>query len=60
MNPHEKEDMNYFRKRSPLINELDESGSGPWVYKVKVLKNHKQKRCSDELSSLPKWLLLKS
>ncbi len=36
--PHDKADMDYFRDRSTLINELDESGSGPWVYKIKVLR----------------------
>jgi cyclopropane fatty-acyl-phospholipid synthase-like methyltransferase len=36
--PHDKADMDYFRERSTLINELDESGSGPWVYKIKVLR----------------------
>jgi cyclopropane fatty-acyl-phospholipid synthase-like methyltransferase len=42
--PHDKADMDYFRERSTLINELDESGSGPWAYKTKVLKKHKQMR----------------
>jgi cyclopropane fatty-acyl-phospholipid synthase-like methyltransferase len=28
-----KADMDYFRDRSTLINEFDESGSGPWAYK---------------------------
>jgi cyclopropane fatty-acyl-phospholipid synthase-like methyltransferase len=36
--PHDKADMDYFGQRSTLINELDESGSGPWPYKIKVLK----------------------
>ncbi len=36
--PHEKADMNYFREHATLINELDEGGSGRWVYKVKVLR----------------------
>jgi cyclopropane fatty-acyl-phospholipid synthase-like methyltransferase len=36
--PQDKADMDYFRQRSTLINELDESGSGPWAYKIKVLK----------------------
>ena len=36
--PHCKADMDYFRERSTLINELDESGSGPWAYEIKVLK----------------------
>jgi len=34
--PH-KADMDYFRQGSTLINELDESGSGPWAYKIRVL-----------------------
>jgi SAM-dependent methyltransferase len=42
--PHDKADMNYFRERSTLIIELDESVSGPWAYRIKVLKKHKQKR----------------
>jgi SAM-dependent methyltransferase len=33
-----KADMDYFRDRLTLINELDESGSGPWTYKIKVLR----------------------
>ena len=36
--PHEKADEDYFRERSTLINELDQRGSGPWVYKIKVLR----------------------
>jgi cyclopropane fatty-acyl-phospholipid synthase-like methyltransferase len=36
--PHGKADMDYFRQRSTLINELDESGSRPPAYKIKVLK----------------------
>jgi cyclopropane fatty-acyl-phospholipid synthase-like methyltransferase len=42
--PRDKADMDYFRKRSTLIKELDESGSGPWAYKIKVLRKHKQMR----------------
>ncbi len=34
--PHGKADMDYFRDRATLINELDEGGSGPWAYKIKV------------------------
>jgi len=36
--PHGKADMDYFLERSTLINELDESGFGPWDYKIKVLR----------------------
>jgi cyclopropane fatty-acyl-phospholipid synthase-like methyltransferase len=36
--PHGKADMDYLRQHSTLINELDESGSGPWAYKIKVLR----------------------
>lgn len=36
--PHGKADMDYFRERSTLIDGLDESGLGPWDYKVKVLR----------------------
>jgi cyclopropane fatty-acyl-phospholipid synthase-like methyltransferase len=36
--PRGKADMDYFRQRSTLINELDQSGSGPWPYKIKVLR----------------------
>jgi len=36
--PHGKADMDYLRERSKLINELDESGLGPWDYKIKVLR----------------------
>jgi SAM-dependent methyltransferase len=40
--PHDKADMDYLRERSTLMNELDESGPGPWAYKIKVFKKHKQ------------------
>ena len=36
--PHGKADMDYFRERLTLINESDEGGSGPWAYKIKVLR----------------------
>jgi cyclopropane fatty-acyl-phospholipid synthase-like methyltransferase len=36
--PHAKADMDYFRERSIVINELDQNGSGPWAYKIKVLR----------------------
>lgn len=39
---HDQADMDYFRKRSTLINELDESGSVPWAYKIKVLRKAKK------------------
>lgn len=35
---HEKADADYFRERSTLINDLDEGSSGPWAYKLKVLR----------------------
>jgi cyclopropane fatty-acyl-phospholipid synthase-like methyltransferase len=35
---HGKADMDYFRERSTLINELDEGGSRHWAYKIKVLR----------------------
>lgn len=28
--------MDYFRQRSTLIKELDESGSGAWAYRMRV------------------------
>jgi hypothetical protein len=36
--PHDTADMDYFRERSTLMNDLDESGSGPWAYKIKILR----------------------
>lgn len=36
--PHGKADMDYFRERSTLINELDQGGSGRWHYQIKVLR----------------------
>jgi cyclopropane fatty-acyl-phospholipid synthase-like methyltransferase len=36
--PYGKADMNYFGGRSTLINELDESGSEAWAYKIRVLR----------------------
>ncbi len=36
--PHAKADMDYFRERSTLINELDQGGSGRWHYQIKVLR----------------------
>ncbi len=39
--PHDKADMDYLRERSTLIREIDRSGSGPWAYKIKVLKKSK-------------------
>jgi cyclopropane fatty-acyl-phospholipid synthase-like methyltransferase len=36
--PHAKADMDYFRERSRLVNELDQSGSGRWNYQIKVLR----------------------
>lgn len=37
----DKADMKYFRERSTLVNEADESGSGPWAYTIKVLQKDK-------------------
>lgn len=39
--PHENADMDYFRERATLVSELDEGGSGRWVYKIKVLRKDK-------------------
>jgi cyclopropane fatty-acyl-phospholipid synthase-like methyltransferase len=36
--PHDKDDMDYFGELSTPVNELDESDSGPWPYKIKVLR----------------------
>ena len=36
--PHGKDDMDYFRERSTLRNELDQGGSGRWHYQIKVLR----------------------
>jgi SAM-dependent methyltransferase len=36
--PDDKADLKYFRECSVLINESDESGSGPWKYKIRVLQ----------------------
>jgi cyclopropane fatty-acyl-phospholipid synthase-like methyltransferase len=33
-----KADMDYFRERSTLINELKDGSFGPWEYKIKVLR----------------------
>jgi cyclopropane fatty-acyl-phospholipid synthase-like methyltransferase len=35
---HAKADMDYFRERSTLIDELDQGGSGRWQYQIKVLR----------------------
>ena len=35
---HGKVDMDYFRERSTLIDELDQGGSGRWQYRIKVLR----------------------
>lgn len=35
---HDEADMAYFRRRSALVDGLDESGAGPSEYKIKVLK----------------------
>lgn len=39
--PHDKADMDYLRERSTLARELDQNGSGPWAYKIKVLRKYK-------------------
>jgi SAM-dependent methyltransferase len=50
--PHGKADMDYFRERSTLMNELAESGSGPWAYKIKVLRKASSARpCSAHAKS---------
>ena len=36
--PHGKSDMDYFRERSTLIDELHEGSYGRWDYKIKVLR----------------------
>ena len=36
--PDDKADLDYFRECSVLINGSDESGSGPWKYKIRVLR----------------------
>jgi len=36
--PHGKVDMDYFRERSTLTNQLDQGGSGRWNYQIKVLR----------------------
>lgn len=36
--PHAKDDMNYFRERSTLIEELQEGSYGRWNYKIRVLR----------------------
>jgi SAM-dependent methyltransferase len=36
--PDDKADLDYFRGCSVLINESDESDSGPWKYKIRVLR----------------------
>lgn len=36
--PHGKGDMDYFRERSTLTNQLDQGGSGRWHYQIKVLR----------------------
>jgi SAM-dependent methyltransferase len=37
--PDDKADLDYFREHSVMINDSDESGSGPWKYKIRVLQN---------------------
>jgi cyclopropane fatty-acyl-phospholipid synthase-like methyltransferase len=36
--PRGKADMDYFRERSTLVEELDQGGSGRWRYQIKVLR----------------------
>jgi cyclopropane fatty-acyl-phospholipid synthase-like methyltransferase len=36
--PHDKTDLDYFRKCSTLIQEVDQGGAGPWKYKIRVLR----------------------
>jgi cyclopropane fatty-acyl-phospholipid synthase-like methyltransferase len=40
--PQGTADIDYFHQRSTLISELDETGLGPWAYKIKVLRKHEQ------------------
>jgi cyclopropane fatty-acyl-phospholipid synthase-like methyltransferase len=47
--PQGKADMDYFRRRSTVMNEFDESGSGPWAYKIKVLRKAVSRRSSRTL-----------
>jgi cyclopropane fatty-acyl-phospholipid synthase-like methyltransferase len=37
--PRGRADMDYFLKRSTLLEELDQGGSGRWRYRIKVLRN---------------------
>ncbi|MBX6362082.1 MAG: class I SAM-dependent methyltransferase [Acidobacterium ailaaui] len=46
--PHDNADMDYFHKRSTLLNELDEGSSGPWAYRIKLLH-------VNQSSSLQTW-----
>jgi cyclopropane fatty-acyl-phospholipid synthase-like methyltransferase len=41
--PKGEADMDYFRERSTLINELDQGGSGRWHYQIKVLRADEEK-----------------
>ena len=36
----DKADLDYFREHAVLISESDESGSGAWKYKIRVLRRH--------------------
>jgi cyclopropane fatty-acyl-phospholipid synthase-like methyltransferase len=40
--PHDKADKDYLRQCATLISELDQNGSGPRTYKIKVLRKLKQ------------------
>jgi SAM-dependent methyltransferase len=36
--PHHTADMDYFREHSAVVKEINEGGSGPWPYKIEVLR----------------------
>lgn len=38
--PHDKADTRYFHGRATVLSELDEGGSRPWAYKIRVLKKN--------------------
>ncbi|HZQ22186.1 MAG TPA: class I SAM-dependent methyltransferase [Terriglobales bacterium] len=40
--PHHKADMDYFRERSTVVNDLNEGGSGGWPYKIMALRKQRK------------------
>jgi cyclopropane fatty-acyl-phospholipid synthase-like methyltransferase len=50
--PHGKADMDYFRERSTLINELEQGGSGRWHYQIKVLQKMSQSKLTQRRVSM--------